>query len=307
MWQNFPVQLKLKVTFHFDRYLGRPDQDQPNSWRQVLKVAFPKQAGADNFEGHRSLSLVATLSKWMMCVLVGRVRQHPRPDVHRGVQTVGFTQGWQTSAVISTVKGAFWHVRRCRCNVVRVSMDIHQCFDHMDTRRFSAALQARHLRRWLVRGVARELCLLKATARTSDAGWTPEFDFCKGEKTSGVATPALLNELLQHHLSSLAAQWHAHRTGYVIGGGEDDREMESTVLSHLCGADNMWLFASDTTTSQTMIRQPDPPSAQHPGYALETQEPPDHVRCTHVQKPPQQNSQLAHGKVLVFHLSSVAA
>ena len=82
MRQNFPVQLKLKVTLHLDRYLERPDQDQPNSWRQALMVALPKQAGVYNFKEHRYLSLLATLSKWMMRVFVERMRQHPRPGVH---------------------------------------------------------------------------------------------------------------------------------------------------------------------------------------------------------------------------------
>ena len=150
------------------------------------------------------------------------------------VHRIGFTQGWQTSAVIGTVKEAFWHARRWRCNVVMVSMDIHQCFDHMDARGVVAAVQARQSPRWLVRGVARDLYLLNSTTRTPDAEWALEFDCCKGRKTGGVATPALLNDLLQHHLSSIAEQWHAHRTGYVIGGGGDDREMENTVLSHLC-------------------------------------------------------------------------
>ena len=88
---------------------------------------------------------------------------------------------------------------------------------------------------------------------------------------------ALHNELLQHQLSSRAEQWYAHHTGYVIGGDGDDHEVRDTFLSHLCWVDSMWLFASDATTLQTMIGDCDPPRAQRPGNALETQESPDHV------------------------------
>ena len=122
--------------------------------------------------------------------------------------------------------------------------DIRQRFDHMDNRQVI---------RWLVRGFARELCHLKARARIADADWTPEFDFSKGGKTGGIDTPALLNELMQHHLSQLAEQWHREKTGYVIGSRGDDQEMNRTVLSHLCWVDNIWLFAHDTTMLQAMI------------------------------------------------------
>ena len=45
--------------------------DQLDTWRQVLMVAIPKQAGgADDFEEHRYLSLLATMSKWMVRILV---------------------------------------------------------------------------------------------------------------------------------------------------------------------------------------------------------------------------------------------
>ena len=66
MWQNLPTQLKLKVATHFDRYLTMPrHMHQPDIWRQVLMVAIPKQAGrADDFDEHRYLSLLATVSKW---------------------------------------------------------------------------------------------------------------------------------------------------------------------------------------------------------------------------------------------------
>ena len=50
MWQNLPVQLLLRVTFHFGRYLAMPDHvGQPVTWRRVLMVALPRQAGADDF------------------------------------------------------------------------------------------------------------------------------------------------------------------------------------------------------------------------------------------------------------------
>ena len=87
------------------------------------------------FEEHRYLSLLATMSKWMMRVLVERMRQHPRPDVPRRFHTIGVTQGWQTSAVPDTIRKAFWHARRFRRKLVMVRMDIRQCFDHMDVRR----------------------------------------------------------------------------------------------------------------------------------------------------------------------------
>ena len=178
-----------------------------------------------------------------------------------------------------------------------VSMDIRRCFDHVSTCRVLAALQARQLPRWLVKGLARELCLLEARARISDAEWGPEFDFYKGGKTGGVDTPALLNELLQHHLSSLAEQWLAHRTGYVIGGGGDDREMKNTVLSLLCWVDNIVALRIRHHHTSDNVWRPDPPSAPRPGYALETHEPPDHVRCTHAQKTTAEQSQLVHWKV----------
>ena len=46
MWQNLPMQLKLKVTAHFDRCLTMPRHvNHPDTWRQVLMVAISKQAG----------------------------------------------------------------------------------------------------------------------------------------------------------------------------------------------------------------------------------------------------------------------
>ena len=132
-------------------------------------------------------------------------------------------------------------------------MDIRQCCDHMDIRRAVTALQSRHLPMWLVSGFERELCHLKAKARIADADWTPDFEFSKGRKTGGVDTLALLDELMQHHLSTLAEQWHMQRTGYIIGGDGDDPEMNHAVLSHLCWVDNIWLFAPNTCTLQTMV------------------------------------------------------
>ena len=64
MWQTLPIQLKLKVAAHFDRYLTMPRHvNQPDTWRQGPMVAISKQAGADDFDEHRYLSLLATLSK----------------------------------------------------------------------------------------------------------------------------------------------------------------------------------------------------------------------------------------------------
>ena len=98
-----------------DGYVVMLDQVcQPDTWRLVLTVAHPKQAGADEFQDHRYLSLLATMGKWMMRVLVERMIQHPRPDVPRRVHTFGFTQGWQTSAVIGTIRDTFWCARRFR-------------------------------------------------------------------------------------------------------------------------------------------------------------------------------------------------
>ena len=116
-----------------------------------------------------------------MRVLLERMRQHPWPEVHRRFRTICCTH-WQTSAVIGTVREAFWHPRRFRRNLVMVSMDIRQCFDHMDTCRVVAALQAIQLPRWLVTGVARELCHLKAIARKAHVEWTPEFGYAKKGK-----------------------------------------------------------------------------------------------------------------------------
>ena len=92
-----------------------------------------------------------------MRVLVQRMRQHPRPDGPRGFHTIGFTQGWQTSAVTGTIRKAFWHALRCRRNLVMVSVEVRQCFDHIDVRRGD---------------VARELNLLRDRARIADADWT---------------------------------------------------------------------------------------------------------------------------------------
>ena len=100
-------------------------------------------------------------------------------------RTIGHTLGWQTSAVSGTIREAFWHAQRFRRDLVMVSMDIRQCFDHMDNRRVVRALQERHLPRWLVRGLARELYHLTASARIADGDWIPELDFSKGGKTGG--------------------------------------------------------------------------------------------------------------------------
>ena len=76
MWQNLPIQMKLKVAAHFDRDLAMPRHvNQPDTWRQVLMVAIPGHAGADDFDEHRYLSLLATMSKWMVRILVERMRK----------------------------------------------------------------------------------------------------------------------------------------------------------------------------------------------------------------------------------------
>ena len=136
MWQNLPIQMKLKVAAHFDRDLAMPRQvNQPDTWRQVLMEAIPGHAGADDFDEHRYLSLLATMSKWMVRILVERMRKatqtadsqqipHNRPHV-----------GWQTSAVSGTIREAFWLAQRFRRDLVMVSMDVRQCFDHVDNRR----------------------------------------------------------------------------------------------------------------------------------------------------------------------------
>ena len=244
MWQTLPAQPKLRVTFCFDRCLAMPDHvGQPVTWRQVLRCSWWRfQSGlVQTIWKNTGLSLLATMAKWMMRVLVENMRQHPVltcPD--RSTRSVSRQVG-------GTTREAFWHARPSRRNLVMVSMDIRQFFDHMDVRRVIAALQARHFPRWLVRDVARDLCFLRARARIADADWTPELKFRIGRETGEVDTPALLNELLQHHLSSLAEPWHTHRTGYIIGGDGDDQEMKQTVLSHLCKADKTWLFASNIT------------------------------------------------------------
>ena len=57
VWQNLPIQLKPKGAAHFDRYLAMPRHvNQPDKWRQV---PIQKQAGADDFDEHRYLSLLA--------------------------------------------------------------------------------------------------------------------------------------------------------------------------------------------------------------------------------------------------------
>ena len=79
-------------------------------------VAIPKQAGADDFDEHRHLSLLATMSKWMVRILVERMRKHPRPQVANRFHTIGNTLGWQTGAVSGTIREAFWHAQRFRRN-----------------------------------------------------------------------------------------------------------------------------------------------------------------------------------------------
>ena len=76
---------------------------------QVLMVALPKQTAADDFDEHRYLSMLAT--KWIVRILVERMRQYPGPDVPRRFHTIGCTQGWQTSAVTGTFREAFWHAQ----------------------------------------------------------------------------------------------------------------------------------------------------------------------------------------------------
>ena len=170
------------------------------------------EAGADDFDEHRYLSLLATMSKWMVRILVESMRKHPRPQVANRFHTIGYTLSWQTSAVSGTIREAFWHAQRFRRDLVMVSMDIRQCFDHMDNRRVIRALQERQLPRWLVRGYAREVCPLKARARIADADWTPEFDFSKGGKT-GVDSPALLKSLPRGQHLALRTR-HDHAPGH---------------------------------------------------------------------------------------------
>ena len=106
----------------------------------------------------------------------------------------------------------------CACGTIETAPKTG--FDHIDTRSVVAALQARQLPRWLVRGVARGALSSQEQNAHIGAEWVPEFDFCKGVKTGGVDTPALLNELLQHHISSLAEQWQciAQATSLVVMG-----------------------------------------------------------------------------------------
>ena len=111
-------------------------------------------------------------------------------------------------------------MHRFRRGLVMVSKDSRQCFDHMDIRRVVTALQSRHLP-WLVgEGFARELCHLKLT-------WTG-------------------------HQISISVKGR-NRGVDIIGGDGDDQEMNHTVLSHLCWVDDIWLFAPNTCTLQTMI------------------------------------------------------
>ena len=106
-------ELKLEVTARFDRYLTVPRHvNQPDTWRQVLMVAIPKQVGADDFDEHRYISLLATMSKWMVRILVERMRKHPRPQVANRFHTLGYTLGWQTSAVSGTIREACCGMRK---------------------------------------------------------------------------------------------------------------------------------------------------------------------------------------------------
>ena len=49
LWLNLPLQLKLKISIHFDRYPAMP--------------ALPKQTVADDLDEHRDLLLLATMNK----------------------------------------------------------------------------------------------------------------------------------------------------------------------------------------------------------------------------------------------------
>ena len=55
--------------------------NQLDTCRQVLMVAIPKQAGAGDFDEYGYLSLLATMSKWMVRILMERMRKHPRPHL----------------------------------------------------------------------------------------------------------------------------------------------------------------------------------------------------------------------------------
>ena len=98
-----------KVAAHFDKYLTMPRQvNQQDTWKQELMVAIPKQAGADDFDEYRYFSLLATMSKSIVRILVERMRKQPRPRVANRFHTIGYTRGWQTSAVSGTIREAFW-------------------------------------------------------------------------------------------------------------------------------------------------------------------------------------------------------
>ena len=65
MWQNLPVQLMLKVS------ISTGTLQSPSMWTSLT----PQQAGADDFDVHRYLSLLATMGKWIARILVERMRQ----------------------------------------------------------------------------------------------------------------------------------------------------------------------------------------------------------------------------------------
>ena len=62
------------------RYLTMPRHvNQSDTWREVLMVAIPIQAGANDFDEHRYLSLMATMSKWMVRTLVENKESENNP------------------------------------------------------------------------------------------------------------------------------------------------------------------------------------------------------------------------------------
>ena len=104
-----PLQEKphIQVT---DGQRARRRPNQPDTWRQVLMVV----------DEHRYL------------FAAGHDEQMDRED----------TGGKDEEAPQATGE-AFWHAQRFRRNLVMASMDIRQCFNHMDNRKVIEALQAR--------------------------------------------------------------------------------------------------------------------------------------------------------------------
>ena len=176
MWREAPIQLKLRIAQHFRAYLAG-GLERPESWRWLMMTALAKQSGAQRLDDHRMIAASATLSKWLLRVVLKRIRACPRRDRGLLVHTVGFTARRSTASIIATVREACWASRSWKRPLVVVSLDIQTCFDCMKPELMVHAMWAAGLPGGLVAAVAREYTGLQAAARIRDSDWCGAFIF----------------------------------------------------------------------------------------------------------------------------------